>query len=729
VAGPDGRAGPAALMATRRLAALALPALLLVPACRGRAPSTFPQASVLLVSIDTLRADHLPAYGYSAGSTPRLDALAADGIVFEEVLSHCPLTLPAHASLLTGLLPPRHGVRDNAGFALAPGLRPLAVRFREKGVATGGAVSSYVLRRATGIGEGFDLFDDAVTQAGGASLGEQQRDGAVAVETIASWIEGRKGGRFFAFVHLYEPHAPYTPPPAFQGRPLAYDGEVAYADDLVGRLLDRLKAASRLEDTVVAVTSDHGEGLGDHGEKEHGFFVYREALRVPLIVRLPGRGRAGTRVPGLVAQVDIPATLLDLAGLDASGLDGVSQRAVLQGGRAAARSVYAESLFPLYHFGWSALYAASDDRLHFIDAPRPELYDVRADPGEKTNLAPERAPTVAAMRAFVDAHAQGRGAPAPAPVAADVRERLEALGYVGGAPAAAPAAGPRADPKDMVAAYEGYRDATGLAQRGRHAEAVAALQRVLAASPGMRDAREALALSLFRLGRTDEAVAALNTVVKEDPQRASAHLLLARIHALAGRRALAERHAAAAAAGDPGRAFETLAEALFAAGRVDDAADFARRAVAADPDRVAAHYVLGLAAQRRGNCTAALADFDRAVAARARQPALVVPGLDVRRGDCLARLERGAEAEQAFRAELAALPRSAEARVGLAILYRTQGRDEEARAALEGLIEPGSGAGDYWTVVRTLAGLGDLPAARQWAAQAHTRFPDDPRFR
>jgi len=236
-------------------------------------------------------------------------------------------------------------------------------------------------------------------------------------------------------------------------------------------------------------------------------------------------------------------------------------------------------------------------------------------------------------------------------------------------------------------------------------------------------------MSLFRLGRVPEAVAALDAVVGADPQRASAHLLLARIHGLAGRRALAEKHAAQAAAGDPGRAFEGLAEALFTAGKVDEAVQFARRAVAADPDRVAAHYVLGLAAQRGGRCPEALAHFDRAVAARARQPGLLVPGLDVRRGDCLARLGREQEAERAFQAEVAALPRSAEARIGLAILYRTQGRDEEARAALGGLIDASSSAAEYWTVVRTLAGLGDMATARQWATQAHARFPSDERFR
>ena len=714
---------------TRGAAAAA--ALLLAGACRGGGEvGPFRDASVVLVSIDTLRADHLPAYGYAAGSTPSIDALAREGVVFEDMYSHCPLTLPAHASMLTGLIPPHHGVRDNLGFQLDASRRTLAARFHAAGLETGAAVSAYVLRRATGIADGFDEYDDAIeTDRASEAMAEQQRDGAVAVESLARWVEGRGGRRFFAFLHLYEPHAPYTPPPAHRELASPYDGEIAYADELVGRFLDRLRSGGLLDRAVVAVTSDHGEGLGDHGEKEHGFFVYREAVRVPLVVRLPRARRAGTRVGGVVAQVDLPATLLDLAGLPFDGMDGVSQRAAMGSGRGAARPVYSETLFPRYHFGWSELFAASDDRLRYIRAPRPELYDVRADPRETQNLVGQRPGPAASMSAWLERVSAG-APPAPAAVPADVREKLAALGYVGGT-STPPAAGPLADPKDEVAVYESYRDATGLRRQGKDAEAVASFERLLAASPGMVDAREELGLTLFRIGREDQAIAALEAVAAADPRRASAHLELARIHALRGRREEAEREAAQASAADPGQAYEMLAGLRLDAGRLADAATFARRAVAADPERAVAYYVLGLARQQAGRCDEALAEYGRAEAARRRQRGLVVRGLHARMGDCLARLGREKEAEAEFRTEIEQVPHSSEGRVGLAILYRSQGRDDAAREALAAIVtaNPRAGANEYWTVVRTLAGLGDAPSAREWAARARARYPSDPRFR
>ena len=705
-------------------------ALLVGAGCRGgRDVGPFPDASVLLVSIDTLRADHLPAYGYTAGSTPAIDALAREGIVFEDVYSHCPQTLPAHASMLTGLIPPHHGVRDNLGFRLEPSKRTLATRFRAAGFATGAAVSAYVLRRATGIGEGFDAYDDAIeTDRASEAMAEQQRDGAAAVESLARWLGGLGGRRFFAFLHLYEPHAPYTPPAAHRGHALAYDGEIAYADELVGRLVGSLRAGGFLDRAVVAVTSDHGEGLGDHGEKEHGFFVYRESVRVPLVVRLPGQARAGTRVAGVVAQVDLPATLLDLVGLPAEGMDGVSQRKAIAAGRAERRPVYSETLYPRYHFGWSELQAVTDERLRYIRAPRPELYDVGADPAEKRNLVSERTGAAATMAAWLGG--VGTAVPAPASVPPEVREKLAALGYVGTAPAPRPS-GPLADPKDEVGTYEAFRDATGLRREGRDAEATEALQRLLAASPGMLDAREELGLTLFRLGREADAVAALEAVAAADPMRSSAHLALARIHALRGRRERAEKEAALAAVEDPGQAYETLAGLLMDAGRVDEAAAFARRSLAADPERVTERYVLGLAAQRAGRVEEALGEYRRAEEAQRRQRGLVVPGLHARMGDCLARLGQEAEAEAEFRAEIEQVPFSPDGRVGLAILYRSQGRLEAAREAVTGIVtaNPRAGANEYGTVVRTLAGLGDGPGAREWAVRARAAFPNDPRFR
>ena len=213
-------------------------------ACRSPAAlPAYPDAPVVLISIDTLRADHLPLYGYKDGSTPNLDRLSQEGIVFDRAYSHCPLTLPAHASMLTGLLPPRHGVRDNLGFRLAPEHRTLATRFKAAGLPTGGAISAYVLRGATGIGQGFDFYDDGIeVQAGTESAGNLQRDGSVAVDALSHWIDRQGRPRFFAFLHLYEPHTPYSPPERHRNHALLYDGDISYADELVGRFLDGLKA-------------------------------------------------------------------------------------------------------------------------------------------------------------------------------------------------------------------------------------------------------------------------------------------------------------------------------------------------------------------------------------------------------------------------------------------------------------------------------------------------------
>jgi tetratricopeptide (TPR) repeat protein len=698
--------------------------------CRGAASGPFPESSVVLVSIDTLRSDHLAAYGYAKGRTPALDAIARDGVVFENAWSHCPLTLPAHASLFTGLLPPHHGVRDNMGFALDPGHLSLAARFRRAGFATGGAVSAYVLRRSTGIAQGFEAYDDAlVVDSAVESLGAQQRDGAVATETVASWIEAQGERRFFAFLHLYEPHAPYSPPPQHRDLASPYDGEVAYADELVGRLVARLRESGLLGRVVLAVTSDHGEGLLDHGEQEHGFFLYREAVQVPLLLRLPGGRAAGSRVSGLVSQVDIAPTLLDLAGLPHDGMDGRSQRLALDSGKAASRSVYSETLFPRYHFGWSELFAVTEERYRYVRAPRPELFDLREDPGEKTNLAPARGSAVAAIDQWLEREVKpGEGAK-PAAVSDETREALQALGYVGGG-VVVPTGGSLADPKDKLPVYEAYRRAMQARREGRAGDAVAELRAVVADSPGMLDAWESLGTTLLRLGREPEAVAAFDEVVRRDPTNAAAHLALAKIHGLAGRRDKAETHAGLASQKEPGRGFEALAQILLDRNRPAEAAGYARKSLAADPGRVMSLYVLGVVAQRAGRYAEGAEAFRRAIAAQAAQRGLVVRGLHAGLADCLARLGQEAAAEREFLAEIAAIAHSREARVGLALLYRSQGRDAAAREVLAGVVtrNPRAGADEYFVVARTLAVLGDAPAARDWASRARSLYPSDPRF-
>jgi choline-sulfatase len=710
-----------------------LPAFLLALAgCRSSQPGPYPDASVVLVSIDTLRADRLSPYGYAKGQTPQLEALAREGIVFEELHSQCPLTLPAHASMFTGLLPPHHGVRDNQGFSLPADKRTVASRFRAAGLATGGAVSAYVLRGATGMAQGFDAYDDALPlDASRESLGAQQRDGAESVASLLRWIDARPpSGRFFAFLHLYEPHAPYAPPDAYRHLPDAYDGEVAYADELVGRLVRSLRAAGRLDRVVLAVTADHGESLGEHGEQEHGFFLYRGAVHVPWIVRLPRAAHAGTRVKGPVAQVDIAPTLLELAGVPADGVDGHSQRLAIVSGRAEERPVYSETFFPRYHFGWSELLAVTDARYRYIQAPRPELYDAKTDPGELANLAAQRAAAARSMGNWIQETVGSVSAAPPADVPADVAENLRALGYVGGGRPAV-TSGPLPDPKDKVAIYEAYRRASTLRAQGRDEDAVRELRRVIADTPGMVDAWDLLGLTLFRMGQKREAMAAFDEVVEIDPTHAGAHLALARIEAIDGRRDRAVRHAELAAATEPGAAFETLAELMLRSDRLGEAAEYARRSREADSGRVLGAFVLGEVHRRQGRCEAAVASFRQAVEAQRLRKGLVVRSLHAGLADCLARLGLEKEAEQEFRAEIEAIPYSREGRTGLAMLFRSQGRDAEAREVVAGVVRahPRAGADEYWTVVRTLTTLGDLDAARDWATRARGQFPADPRFR
>jgi len=340
---------------------------------------------IVLISIDTLRADRLPAYGYTRVQTPALDALAADGVVFERAYSHSPQTLPAHASILTGRLPFEHGVRDNVGYALAENERTLAELLRNRGFSTGAAVSSYVLRPDTGIAQGFTSYDaELPASAPESSVGAVQRDGAMTLEAAERWLTSQNGHRAFLFLHLYEPHKPYAPPTRFAHYD-PYDGEIAYADEIVGRFVQTLKSRDLYDAATIVVLSDHGEGLGDHGEQEHGLFLYEESVHVPLIVKQPDSAGAGRRVTAPVQHIDIVPTVLDLVRAPIpDGLRGRSLRDVLESRDATLREqgIYAEAFYSRLHFGWSELYSLTDSRYRYIKAPREELYDLQQDARE-----------------------------------------------------------------------------------------------------------------------------------------------------------------------------------------------------------------------------------------------------------------------------------------------------------------------------------------------------------
>jgi choline-sulfatase len=535
-------------------------------ACGG-APGHPP---VVLISIDTLRADHLPAWGYRGVATPAIDALARDAVRFTSAYAQYPLTLPSHASFLTGLLPPRDGVRDNIGYALDGAAHPtLARRLAGSGYVTGGFVSSYVLRRETGIGDGFGVYDAPGPGPRAEILDLAQRPGTVTVAAARAWLDRERfeaaNRPFFLFVHLYEPHAPYAPPEPFRSRyPGApYDGEVATADAAVGELLDDLRARGLYDRCVVALVSDHGEGLGEHGESKHGVFLYRTTLHVPMLIRLPGARRAGAAVDSPVGLVDLVPTLLAAAGLDVpDGLDGFDVLADGAGGPPADRGLYAETFYPRLHFGWSDLRAWTEKRWSLVDGPAPELFDLAADPGQIRDVLVGERRQYARMREEI----ARRDLPLAPPAAVDAATaaKLAALGYLTGAVAAGHDRLP--DPRtqrDLLAALEAGADAYFA---GDDPRALDLLRRVLARNPDMRDVWSMVARSLDRQGRTAEALAAWDRLLELSAGDAGMTLLVGERHLAAGDVERARGLAEAAATAEPERAEELLAEVDFARG-------------------------------------------------------------------------------------------------------------------------------------------------------------------
>ena len=375
---------------------------------RASAPVSGP---IVVISIDTLRADHLPAYGYTKVKTPAIDALAADGTVFERAYSHAPQTLPAHASILSGQLPFETGVRDNVGFTVKAGERLLPQMLHERGYATGGIVSAYVLRKETGISQGFDFFDDEMPPSSPElSIGQVQRDGGESEKIAEHWLDTvGTSTRVFLFLHLYEPHKPYAPPDRFAAL------RAVRRRDRLRRRNRRppgrqyLKSHQLYDRSTIVLLSDHGEGLGDHGEQEHGLFVYDEAIHVPLIVKQEGNAGAGRRIADLVQHIDLVPTILDLVKAPGAGsLRGRSLKPLLKAsGKLQPSTIYSEALYARYHFGWSELTALTDERYRYIRAPREELYDLARDPRERTNIAEERPQPRQALRGALERVAAG----------------------------------------------------------------------------------------------------------------------------------------------------------------------------------------------------------------------------------------------------------------------------------------------------------------------------------
>jgi arylsulfatase A-like enzyme/Tfp pilus assembly protein PilF len=691
--------------------------------------------NLLLVTIDTLRADHVGSYGYPAARTPRLDSLAARGLRFARAATVTPLTLPAHSSLFTGTFPAHHGVRDNGGYYLGDANVTLAEALQGRGFRTGGFVSAFVLDSRWGIHQGFDrYFDDFDLSRFDKAHGMDaiQRPGAETVDAAVSWLREDQRRPFFLWVHLYDAHTPYAAPPEWaQQFPRtmvgAYDAEIAFADAQLGRLLDALESDGRLARTVVAVLGDHGEMLGEHGEATHGFFVYDAAVRIPLV--LAGPSLPARVIDDQVRIVDVMPTVLELLRVPApAGVQGTSLLPLARGTRLNLLAV-SESWYPRFHYGWSELVAIQDERFKLIRAPRPELYDLQRDAGEQSDLAASAPRQKEVLdRALDDMLARLGNAQAAAPqnIDAETAERLEALGYIGGAVSARHLEDrPRGDPKDKIHLYNLLKQASTASADGRVEDAVATVRRALAEDPQILEGHMLLGNFLAKGGRREEAVAAyrralaldpehqqttfqLALVYKEmgrlpdarvgferarklDPRNARVQLELADLDMRQGRPEAAEKALLQAMQGsvDRPRFLLKLGECYVEMKRWPDAEKALTEAVGANPRLETAHFNLGLVREEQGRVEAAV---------------------------------------ESYRRELEVNPKAYRAAFNLAKLVQRAGRAGEAAALFAKVVglAPDFAIGRLY-LAKALLDTGDLPGAEREARQALSQRPD-PRF-
>ena len=674
-----------------------------------REPEPVENAPVVLISIDTLRSDHLPAYGYQGIATPSIDAFRRDAVLFERAYAHVPLTLPSHVSMLTGQLPPLHGVRDNLGFAFDGTKSPtLPAALHARGYATGAAVSAYVLRRGTGLGALFDEYDDAVEQAAGESIGMQQRRGEATVEVAAQWIDRNAARPFFYFLHLFDPHAPHDP---------TYDADIAQADAALGRFLEALKKTGVYDRALIVLTSDHGEGLGDHGEAEHGIFLYREALQVPLMIKLPRQQRAGEKRTDIAQLIDLFPTIAQLVGAPRTG--GLRGRALFDDGTKPGE-VYAETYYPRLHLGWSDLRSLIDGDLHSIEAPSPELYDLRGDPAEKTNLVRTQRREHARLRERLATY--GRGVIAPAPVDPEEMKKLAALGYLSSP--AGDGDGPLPDPKSRLGELDTFKHAGELARKGELATAIGALESLVQANPRFTEAQTLLAHTLARAGRTEEAIAAYRRNVQRSPQLAPGlGLALAALYLETNRLDEAEAHARLGETTNPARAHLLLGRVELARGNLQGALQYASTASQAEAERLEARVLMAQIHVRNREPERALevlADAEHEAKERTIER---VPLLHYVRGDAFARLDRLDDAEREFREAIRQFPGDREAYASLAAVCLMRGRREDARRVMEEFVRARPSRGSYAFAAQTFHSLGEAALARPFEKRAAGSAP------
>jgi arylsulfatase A-like enzyme/tetratricopeptide (TPR) repeat protein len=669
----------------RRLCTLLV--VLAVGGCRQPAPGPAPVArehpNVLLVTIDTLRADHLGSYGAANALTPNLDALAKRGVQFSTALSHVPLTGPSHTSILTGHTPPGHGFRNNGGYVLAPTLRTAAEDFKQAGYRTAAFVSAFPLDRRFGFNRGFDVYEDHLPRGNDRRRTPYvERHAGATSDAALRWLAAPssdgKRGPWFMWVHYYDPHAPYEPPAdlaeRFRGAP--YDGEIASVDRELARVLKAVEQSGDLGRTVVLVTADHGESLGEHGEGAHGLFVYDATIRVPWIMAGPGIGQG--RVSPTVAQmIDVLPTLHDYAGLPPrTGMEGRSLRPAADGRPMDDQPSYAESLYSELELGWAPLYSWRAGGFKLIEAPRPELYDLRNDPKELTNLAEADAPRVAQLRRGLEAGLRKLTAPEGAAASSDPEalQRLRSLGYLGGSGGARAGAGALRDPKDGVRLLPRLNRAMSTA-RVEPEVAIRELTAVLSEDSTLFMARRTRAIAYASAGRHDLAIADMRVLEKAGELTPEDAVVLGDNLRFAGRlddaTAVLERTARESPAF--AQPLVSLAEVQMAQHRYPDAQATLERVLTLAPDFIEALRRLGDLAFLRDDMGGAGSRYARILELDGTD----VPAM-VKLGVVRMRTSQPVEGMRLFQSAIARDPKNGEGLLYLAGALAAGGRSAEA---------------------------------------------------
>jgi arylsulfatase A-like enzyme/Flp pilus assembly protein TadD len=603
---------------------------------------------VVLITIDTLRADHLGCYGDAQARTPNIDRLAAEGTRFKTVVTAAPLTLPAHCSIMTGVYPMIHGVRDNVGYRLDPSTETLAQILKRNGYATGAVVGAYVLDRSFGLGTGFDSYYDhfdAVAGRDTVNMADLKRRGAEVIDHGIAWMRRVHRRPFFEWIHLYDPHDPYDPPPPFKqqfaDRP--YDGEIAYVDQQLGRLFAFLKVAGLSANTIIVLTADHGESLGEHRELRHGYFIYNATASVPLIVKpVTGKPRV---VSSVVRSIDIAPTILQLAGLPkGKAMQGTSLASPTSGMEA-----YTETFYPL-QFGWSPLRSLRIGSLKYIDAPRPELFELDVDPKELTDRAAERPAAAAEMKNKLQMIESSSGAVAKAVyhLTPDQLDKLAKLGYLGNPDAVAmtrEGTEKLPDPKDQIDTFylinrAGVDAGSGHCDRAvpallevlgkapnliaahsmlgrcyfildQYEQSIQAFRRLQALRPENPDASFYIAANQFKLDDLASARAGFEHILTLDPKRVYAHKYLGFIYQAQGKPepAIVQFEKVLEMTPDDIEAHGKLGFLLATASRMAEALPHFQKVVALDPSDGSAHYNLGLAYEKIGDQAKAAREF------------------------------------------------------------------------------------------------------------------------